>query len=218
MVRARVLRSVIAKYSFAGLTWLTMRAWPVARSISLCERSERADNKLDKTCNDNRINTSPVRAHVARRCLARCREAAAPRAKRAARLLPPHSDIFLNVKMGRNVRQGARAVWANQRNIAVLLAWQADERFAAISGDLLSLQIINFYLTKCLRTLRARYHARMARRAQHLWCSLSYVREANERTTSWITRARLQSSLIRCFSATSGGRARRARRALVRAI
>ena len=31
---------------------VTMRAWPVARSIfdapSLCERSERADNKLDK--------------------------------------------------------------------------------------------------------------------------------------------------------------------------
>ena len=27
------------------------------------------------------------------------------------------------------------------------------------------------------------YHARMARRAQHLRC---YVREANERTTSWI--------------------------------
>ena len=48
---------------------------------------------------------------LARRCLARCREAAAPRAKRAARLLPPHrgqhifNDIFLNVKMGRNVRQ-----------------------------------------------------------------------------------------------------------------
>ena len=35
---------------FMGLT-LTMRAWPVARSIfdaPLCERSERADNKLDK--------------------------------------------------------------------------------------------------------------------------------------------------------------------------
>ena len=48
---------------------------------------------------------------LARRCLARCREAAAPRAKR---LLPPHrggnniifNDILiLNVKMGRNVRQ-----------------------------------------------------------------------------------------------------------------
>ena len=33
-----------------------------------------------------------------------------------------------------------------------------------------------------------RYHARMARRAQHLRCSLrSYVREANERTTGWIS-------------------------------
>ena len=31
------------------------------------------------------------------------------------------------------------------------------------------------------------YHARMARRAQHLRC---YVREANERTTSWITLTR----------------------------
>ena len=30
---------------------------------------------------------------IARRCLARCRRAAAPRAKRAARLLPPHSEI-----------------------------------------------------------------------------------------------------------------------------
>ena len=32
------------------------------------------------------------------------------------------------------------------------------------------------------------YHARMARRAQHLRCSLMlrYVREANERTTGWI--------------------------------
>ena len=30
------------------------------------------------------------------------------------------------------------------------------------------------------------YHARMARRAQHLRCSL--VREANERTASWIIR------------------------------
>ena len=46
---------------------------------------------------------------LARRCLARCRRAAAPRAKRAARLLPPQNiifnDILLNVKMGRNVRQ-----------------------------------------------------------------------------------------------------------------
>ena len=42
-----------------------------------------------------------TRDYFARRCLARCREAAAPRAKRAARLLPPHR----NVKMGRNVRQ-----------------------------------------------------------------------------------------------------------------
>ena len=42
------------------------------------------------------------------------------------------------------------------------------------------------------RTARALYHARMARRAQHLRCSLrrsDYVREANERTTDWITRA-----------------------------
>ena len=31
------------------------------------------------------------------------------------------------------------------------------------------------------------YHARMARRAQHLRC---YVREANERTTNWITSLR----------------------------
>ena len=31
------------------------------------------------------------------------------------------------------------------------------------------------------------YHARMARRAQHLRCSLrEHVREANERTTGWI--------------------------------
>ena len=34
--------------------------------------------------------------------------------------------------------------------------------------------------------LRAPYHARMARRAQHLRC---YVREAKEWTTGWITRA-----------------------------
>ena len=42
-----------------------------------------------------------------------------------------------------------------------------------------------------LLSKRERYHARMARRAQHLRCSdpfdAPYVREANERTTGWIS-------------------------------
>ena len=38
----------------------------------------------------NSRRASPVKVLLARRCLARCRRAAAPRAKRAARLLPPH--------------------------------------------------------------------------------------------------------------------------------
>ena len=41
---------------------LTMRAWPVARSFDapsmLCERSERADNKLDKHAS-NKLNSKP---------------------------------------------------------------------------------------------------------------------------------------------------------------
>ena len=53
-------------------TAITMRAWPVARSIfdaplvsSLCERSERADNKLDNTATDRLLlNHSPARSHV----------------------------------------------------------------------------------------------------------------------------------------------------------
>ena len=39
------------------------------------------------------------------------------------------------------------------------------------------------------------YHARMARRAQHFRC---YVREANERTTGWITRGHQRYLAWRC--------------------
>ena len=41
------------------------------------------------------------------------------------------------------------------------------------------------------------YHARMARRAQHLRC---YVKEANERTTGWIRgrRARSEAMTVGC--------------------
>ena len=76
-----------------GAIWDTLK---IERSIVAVIPDPRAARSL-------RVRFSPSE-NVARHCLARCREAAAPRAKRAARLLPPHSDIFLNVKMGRNVR------------------------------------------------------------------------------------------------------------------
>ena len=56
---------------------------------------------------------------VARRCLARCRIAAAPRAKRAARLLPHYIS---NVKLGRNVRQGS-GVELRSLLIYLLVGW-----------------------------------------------------------------------------------------------
>ena len=74
-----------------------MRAWPVARSIfdaPLCERSERADNKLDKmkACFDVETPllknyyylSSDKPARLARLCLALCRARSARRGREAA--------------------------------------------------------------------------------------------------------------------------------------
>ena len=101
----------------------TMRAWPVARSIfdaplereamrercSLCERSERADNKLDKTkiyfIYSNIfyivIKRPSGAFFLARRCLA-CRARRGPLGGRFAKSKTPQRGFF---NFGLNMRQ-----------------------------------------------------------------------------------------------------------------
>ena len=92
-------------------------------------------------------------------------------ARQAATCLVPPGSTCLQVEKGKATRSIAWFLLA----LLVYRERRSDERGARSPAT----------------RSREAYHARMARRAQHLRCSLrcslrSYVREANERTTSWI--------------------------------
>ena len=61
----------------------TFRGWVRVRVLG-CGSGVRGRKVKSRDC----VLASDLVRAIARRCLARCREAAAPRAKRAARLLP----------------------------------------------------------------------------------------------------------------------------------
>ena len=91
------------------------------------------------------------------------------------------------------------------------LAWRLKmreriKRPAARASRLSTYKVLRFLPIGCVNNNKAKlkpaldYHARMARRAQHFRLISPYMREANERTTGWISTGDYQASVCQTLS------------------